>query len=188
MLLERLKCETRPHHVRVESLFGLPTSLDEHRTRLLALRGFLQPWEAAGSAMAGTWSTEFDRRRKVGWIESDLLSLGFTSTALVTAPVCRRLPSVTSFPELMGSWYVVEGSTLGGQLLARNAEQVLGLRDLRGYRFYHGYGSETGAEWQRFRGLLSAQEKVADNDAVVESARSTFACLGDWFETFKAAA
>ena len=53
--------------------------------------------------------------------------------------------------EVFGSMYVVEGSALGGQVLARGAARRLGLGPEHGAAYFHGWGDATGAMWRDFR-------------------------------------
>ena len=45
---------------------------------------------------------------------------------------------------LLGAMYVMEGSTLGGQLIARHVELVLGLTAGQGNAHFRGHNERTG--------------------------------------------
>jgi hypothetical protein len=53
------------------------------------------------------------------------MELGFSSDALAAQPRCP-LAEIDSRVEALGSLYVMEGSTLGGRIIARNLERCLG--------------------------------------------------------------
>jgi heme oxygenase len=60
------------------------------------------------------------------------------------------LPEMNSLPGLLGTMYVMEGSTLGGQLIARHVEVALHLGDGQGSSYFRGHGSQTGPMWKEF--------------------------------------
>jgi heme oxygenase (biliverdin-IX-beta and delta-forming) len=73
----------------------------------------------------------------------------------------------------LGSMYVMEGSTLGGQYIARQVEDVLGLTPGEGDAYFRGYGEETGAMWNAFRQVLS-EIPEEHSRIVIASAKATF--------------
>ena len=68
--------------------------------------------------------------------------------------------------------YVMEGSTLGGQVIARRL--ALPLRSLVPY------GSRTGAMWRAFGAAARASLGPAERGLALEGARETFAVLQAW--------
>lgn len=61
-----------------------------------------------------------------------------------------NLPVINTVGQLVGALYVIEGSTLGGQLISRSLNQHLGLTLNTGARFFYGYGEQTALMWQSF--------------------------------------
>jgi heme oxygenase (biliverdin-IX-beta and delta-forming) len=78
-----------------------------------------------------------------------------------------------------GSLHVLEGSTLGGQVIAPRLERSLGFADGRGYTFFRSYGREVGAMWRGLGARLLALPAPA-GEAAVGSAQLTFARLHGW--------
>jgi len=74
---------------------------------------------------------------------------------------------------------VFEGSTLGGAVIGRHLEEVLGLSTLKGRSYFTPYPGRTGAMWRDFR--TEVDEVVGDDpmarDAVVRAAGAAFAWL-----------
>jgi heme oxygenase len=81
---------------------------------------------------------------------------------------------------LLGSMYVVEGATLGGQVISRSLERSSGFRDGHGYSFFQSYGKATGQQWKSFVALI---ERLPEDDAatVIEAAQATFRAFHQWF-------
>jgi heme oxygenase len=59
-------------------------------------------------------------------------------------------PSIDTDAELVGSLYVLEGSTRGGTLILRRMQRVLGIRRDRGGKFFYGYGRQSEQLWHEF--------------------------------------
>jgi heme oxygenase len=71
---------------------------------------------------------------------------------------------------------VVEGSTLGGQVISRQLAKA----DILLRSYFSGYGEQTGSLWKAFCQLLD-REATPDNQAeLVQSASLTFQKLDAW--------
>jgi heme oxygenase len=88
------------------------------------------------------------------------------------------LPSLDSEAALYGCAYVVEGSTLGGRLLATAVAPLLG-HGTRGRRFHLGYGERHGAMWRAFTDALEAVPQDGF-DEMAAAATATFEAYEDW--------
>lgn len=108
----------------------------------------------------------------------DLASLG---EAQHRRRFTAQLPMKT-VAEKLGVLYVLEGSTLGGQVLRRELKSALGIGD-DSLRYVSGYGELTGPKWKRF---LEALERGVTTDEAkeqaVSAARATFEQLQSFFE------
>lgn len=187
MLLERVKAETRHHHDRIEKLNSLPTTREEHVAQLEAFYGFVAPWEQHIAAALPPEDPVRQGREKTGWLEADLRHFGHDTESLARLPRCVALPPGDSRAEILGVAYVLEGSTLGGQMISRHLEEKLGLSGGEGYRYFQSYGRNVGPMWQAFRAeLLRASSPEAD-DTIVGAARATFERLHAWFAQRKPA-
>ena len=83
---------------------------------------------------------------------------------------------------LLGVLYVLEGSTLGGQILRKHLQHMYGLEH-DGLRYYTGYGKQTGSHWKAFKTRMNQALVTPETiDTAVEAARHTFVRLGDAME------
>ena len=131
--------------------------------------GFYEPWEE--SMRSSDW---LDGRRKTPLLAADLAFFGRHPAAL---PRCSELPRAANAAETVGVMYVLEGSTLGGQLLSRHFERLLSVRPGAGGTFFAGYGAGTGSMWRAF-----CERAERDGDALesVGPALQTFDILHGW--------
>jgi heme oxygenase (biliverdin-IX-beta and delta-forming) len=83
----------------------------------------------------------------------------------------------------LGCLYLLEGSTLGSQIISRRLEEQLQLSERTGASFFNAYRGVTGARWMEFKKFVSASVNPEDTDNVVEAARETFMCFYEWLGT-----
>jgi heme oxygenase len=181
-LLQRLKIETAKAHERIAEAFELEAitrSIPAYCGLLGRLYGFHAVWEPrAGLVLA---EPEFFRqRRKVTFLETDLRALGMSSKGVARLPLCNPTVTMRTPAEAWGSMYVIEGSTLGGVIIARHVERRLGLSRHNGCLYFRCYGAEVRPMWISFGARLVAGCGPADHDAVVTAARRTFEVLRIW--------
>jgi heme oxygenase len=167
--------------MRLEGLLGLPDSIDQHITRLRKFYGYLVGWEPLVMAQVGPLQANLAERQKLLLLERDLNHFGMTSETLQSIPRCQLLPRLDDVPAALGSMYVLEGSTLGGQIISRRLEDKFGLRNGSGYSFFQGYGKDTAKMWQGFLSVLATHSPAEHHHITIRAARETFESLYQWF-------
>ena len=175
-ILQALRLETRPAHDHLEqNTFNqqlMAGTVTEAATAhfLAKMYGFLAPYEARLKAqnLGSEWGT--DTRQRAHLILDDL------QKPAAALEICPDMPPLATWPQLLGTMYVVEGSTLGGQVIARQlAKANIPLRS-----YFPGYAERTGPLWKVFCQLLN-QEATPENQAeIVQSASLTFQKLDAW--------
>ncbi len=188
-ILSRLRAETRAEHDAIEAVLDLTgdgLTRDGYRRILERFYGFYAPLEPAIWAVVG-WpdrGLDLNARQKGPLLEADLRTLG--GDAPTALPLCSELPLLVTPTNCFGCLYVLEGSTLGGQLISRHVQHVLGLTPETGGRFFHGYGDKTGEMWQSFRAALTGfVVSPTDQDVAVAAAKDTFQKLHRWIAARK---
>ena len=181
----RLRAETQVWHDRVEELFDLPRQLrttEDYRRVLADLLGFHAPMEAAVGRIDWTdVPLDLARRCRTPLVERDLRALGLSQAVIDALPRCSRLPQPTDRAAALGCLYVLEGSTLGGQVVRRHVQAALGPEVAGATAFFGSHGPAVGVLWRDFLVLL---EKECATEAAIRSAAAaatrSFACLADW--------
>lgn len=186
-LLQALRAATRPQHDEIESLLRLmePLELPRYTAILRGFHTFLGHWEPRIQALLpahlGRW---WAPRRRRAFASADLRHLGASPGEPGDDPgqAVGRL-ALDALPQMFGSMYVIEGSALGGQVIAPKLQRELGLLPGTGASYFHGFGADTGAMWREFRNMLTHEvdaTEVATQQAC-EAARATFQALGAHF-------
>lgn len=175
-----LRTKTRDLHERVEesSLMGslLCPSLCPERYVLCLDR--LHAFHAALElSIEGRRPTQdvprLAYRRKSPILRRDLLHFSFTPDYRPTKRLDFRCDA-----EAWGALYVIEGATLGGNVISKHLRKLAWLPP-DGRRFFSGYGDRTGHMWSEFcRSLVIAADRdQAFIDSAVSGARATFLML-----------
>lgn len=178
-VLTRLRQETRPYHDALEAnefnqQLRAGTLTEAATARFLAkLYGFVVPFEQQLRAHAAEFGPEWElpRRYRAPLLRQDL-------PAADALPLAANLPPLHTRAQLLGAMYVLEGSTLGGQVIARQ----LAKNGIPTRAYFSGHAEQTGPLWKSFVGLLAQAATPATTDDIVASATHTFQRLHAWIE------
>ncbi|MDG0791691.1 biliverdin-producing heme oxygenase [Cohnella ginsengisoli] len=78
---------------------------------------------------------------------------------------------------------MLEGSTLGGQMLTKLLMKDLPVSPETNARYFNSYGTDVRERWAEFRELLTAQARTGEDEReMLASAGQTFDSLRDWIE------
>jgi heme oxygenase len=180
MDLEQLRRETLADHKAVEQnvpLMDQELDVDTYVSYLVKLHGMIAVWEERAASSAPAWIQPMLAARRRG----QLLVLDLTWFGADASGVARpKVPEMTSAADLLGAMYVMEGSTLGGQLIARHVELVLGLTAGQGNAYFRGHNERTGQLWKEFCHALRTNVPDSETDAVIAAAKAMFGVFGSW--------
>lgn len=207
-LSKRLREATRAPHAALEAtgpfraLAEGPVDLSLYRATLATLLAILAPLEAAVAGCDDPWVGGFGHRSRVPALRRDLARLG-----AMPAEGTRLYGSERISPETAaGLIYVLEGSRLGGVLIARRLAAILPEPGPSALSFFAGgTGSDpswgpssdpssypsSGPSWAEVRRHLDAIPDRLDPGAVVAGAIrgfAAFAAAGDGVEDIISAA
>lgn len=185
--MAKLKEATKDQHDGLESTVNVMDhtfSLEDYVGLMTRFYRFYRAFEPEIGRLDWT-GTGYDplERAKLPKLERDLDNLGVPSAEREELTPFTELPLLDNHARAFGSLYVVEGATLGGQLIKRHLEQHLGLTPDNGAAFFGGYGAETGPMWKRFGSSLTEfAEMHGSEDEIIANARQTFDSFKACFE------
>jgi len=179
MIMAKLKEATRDQHENLENtvdVMGEVFSLENYKKLLTKFYRFyaaIEPKVAENDLQSAGF--DFEARRKTPLLEKDLEALGILETVRSEVPLWNGLPDVSTLAKAFGSIYVMEGATLGGQVITRHLEKDFGLTAENGAAFFNSYGASVGPMWKSFKETLTAfAEKNGDDHPIIGTARETF--------------
>ncbi len=188
LVLSELRVFTRAEHDRIERILQLaePMTLARYAAVMAGFDAFLRAWEPrVQAALPPRLQPWFRARRRGGFAAADIAWLHDVAGESAPAPDASAVDGLPldSLPQVLGSVYVIEGSALGGRVIAPQLKARLDLAPGCGASYFHGFGSATGDLWRDFRVLASLEIGEAGG-AVVQacrSARRTFELLIELF-------
>jgi heme oxygenase len=162
------------HHPLLTPLVRPELSLEHYGRVLRSFLWLYTPLQADFARSIELAGGGFELADRIGWLNTDLASLGLAKDLPADA---WQPPVISSTAELVGALYVIEGSTLGGQVISRQISASIGLTASRGARFFNGWGEQTEARWQAFWRFADAVCPAAGHAAAADAAVSFFAAL-----------
>lgn len=86
-----------------------------------------------------------------------------------------ELPAIDNYLKAIGTLYVIEGSTLGGQIICNMISRQWEIIPEGGFDFFSGYGKDTHAMWSDFKKFLNSNNLTREEEKeVVKAANRTF--------------
>lgn len=182
----RLRSATQGIHQRVELAMDLDRCLaspEAYRALLEDLLSLYRPLERSLAQVALT-GIDFNARRKVPWLKADLMDLGHSVHTLDDVADFDGAPSPTTAEEAAGVLYVLEGASLGGQVIQRRLGPAPDVGPHWAGRFFNGYGKATGAMWRSFVAHLNGfGADPAAAIVITASAQATFAAFASCLDS-----
>ena len=182
--LNALRSGTQTLHVALEKrlpFFCDTLDLERYKHLLSAYYGFYH--ELEDRLQHSPWKTpgfDLHARLKTPALHRDLQALGVNTQSLA---LCDTLPALSSPASVLGVLYVLEGATLGGNVLRKQMSERLGLDAHNGCAFLYVYGEATGRQWKAFMDFLGSVPLDAQaRGEAVQAACSTFSCFEQWLE------
>lgn len=169
--MSRLKHSTLEQHLEVEALMPVlrpELTMRAYAGLLTRIYAAVQPLEAGLEAVALPEAFDLPARLKTPLLVRDLQEV----SGIRPAPLPPLLPE--GVPEALGVLYVLEGATLGGQIIGRNLNKALALTPETGAEYFHAYGSRTGAMWKAFAEAMNRGVAPEEEQRVIDGAHTAF--------------
>jgi heme oxygenase len=180
MLDVQLKEQTRQEHLQLEkkliSRISEVDTVTDYVDLLAVLYGYYGAVEnVLADYFRDTPAIHFHERRKAARLLGDI---AIYSPSHPTPRLCSRVPHIASFYSALGVMYVLEGSTLGGQIIAKLISRKLNVAS--GLNFFLSYGNDVERMWASFKDLLRKPYTSAQQTEAVAGAKQTFQTFNSW--------
>lgn len=175
MLSDELKEKTQANHQLLEKRLVAQMRSIQSEQDYTALIAFFYSYfggleKAIEQHLDQTRFTDYHTRRKAELLANDLNELGTASPLLATG---NQLPVINNHQQALGALYVIEGSTLGGQIIGKMIAKQLPALGNHGLSFFNGYGDDTMPMWERFKLVINQPENLP-GDEMIMAANETF--------------
>ena len=182
-LREAIKNRTREAHVRLEGRMDVEQgnwSRDRYIAFLTGTLAVVGPVESEIADLLESHVSLPVEDRSTDRLHHDLTAVNATPRV----PDAIRLPKVTDVPSAFGVAYVIEGSRLGAQIVARILTARLGLAPHQ-MTYLVPQGAHVGERWKTFCDALDAFGAAAAStvrEAACLAAVETFECFEEALE------
>lgn len=186
-VLNRLNIETRAFHGDADAdvdmyLFNGHVSVDDYRTYLQRVYGFVAPLEAALAVAPGLDEVLDVRvRAKSGLIAADLMALGLSLDDIHALPQCTNVPAFRGPAAALGWLYVVERPLLSAAVIRGHLATYLPNEMVSASAYFLCYQGQVGSMW---RELGETMDRVAATpgieERIVTGALEAFRMLSRW--------
>ncbi|HVS96497.1 MAG TPA: biliverdin-producing heme oxygenase [Puia sp.] len=181
LLTDELKECTHAAHQATEKKMVMALkrlrSKEDYIRLLQWLYGFYGPMEdLIRRYLAGHDLPAFAGARRSDALLTDILD----SSLPVCLELCPDLPPLGSSNHALGALYVLEGSALGGRVIADMVTRQIGIRE--SLSFFNGYGDQTEERWRTFKDFLDRDRPAGQRQDIITAARETFITFKNWID------
>lgn len=194
-ILERVREETRGSHDRLEAVALSDRIMEgslqpEEYKKLLLVHCLVHRELEALLEKRGVREhfpeLQFDERKKMPLLQKDVEELAIGEEALAL-PAAGQLPRAEEPYGALGCMYVMEGATLGGNVIVKSLRKNEHLSGIKNFHYFGCYGGDTGRRWKIFLEVLKEKGKEAEaQQQIVEAAKATYGFFEDNFKQYLA--
>ena len=186
IFLQRLRSKTANSHQLIEQnsasqlLISKKVTIAQYAHYLKRLYGFVYGFEKmVFPILEHNPFLQLNERRKSHFIQADLALLNQTAAQPYVSDEIFSIHYPTA-AAAFGGMYVLEGSTLGGQIISKHLSKILGAAVAGKTTYLSAYASQTGTMWKSFLQLLCEAAASNNNeDEIIASAVNTFSLLNN---------
>jgi heme oxygenase len=181
-LLDELREATREAHGTLDRELSASRAFEERTSHVDFLRASYHAVAALESALSEAENNPLQGRPRAALLAEDLADLEAALPAAGSLP--DRQPTCG---QALGLAYVLLGSSLGGQVLARRVDAAFGSGVIP-TRYLRSNGQAVGAQWRAFLSALDAwgeRSSAEQRASACAAARSAFTLFSDSFRRFR---
>ncbi len=187
MILSKLKESTKEQHEALEFVVDVmrpDLTMDHYKGLLAKFYLFYAAIEPALPAdLLRNNGFDLDKRLKLPALEKDMNALGISDPEVEAGIGKPEVPVLNTTAKGFGAAYVLEGATLGGQIISRHLRSTLSIDADSGAAFFSSYGPNVGPMWKEFGATITNfAEDGSMDDEIVESAKTTFDAFKRYLE------
>ena len=156
---------------------------EHYKDVLKTFYGFYLPLEKKLESLEDWKDQDFDltKRRKTQMLLQDMKSMNMTDEEISQIEMCDKLPTIDNLPQALGCLYVVEGATLGGQIVSGKLKETLGLTADTGSSFFNSYRENLRPMWKEFSDFITRySQETKIEEPIVEASDETYHKFNDW--------
>ncbi len=181
MIAEKLKEATKHHHdavekgMYVEEIFNKTLSKQQYEDLIKVNYAFHSLIEEKVFNLLPAEDKQLlniEKRRKLPALTTDRQALSLPQEIIPQLEI--QVPDYNNKDEALGALYVMEGATLGGNVIVKHLKQTPGFSNMS-FNYYGIYQHNTGDYWKAF--IVHINQSIVDEDACTAGAVKAFQLL-----------
>jgi heme oxygenase len=172
-----LKEQTKQQHddteakLQSQKIFDKSYTLDDYKTLLIHNFKLISRYEPQiQDQLRNYHELKLDLRSKISALKTDLNNLNIETE-------CETpLHNLENEAEAFGALYVMEGSTLGGNVIAKQLKRNPEFENVE-FNYFGVYGENTGPFWQEFKSIIDEKITEEQYEDCVTGAKKAYQLL-----------
>ncbi|HVX51017.1 MAG TPA: biliverdin-producing heme oxygenase [Chitinophagaceae bacterium] len=182
MLLDDIRQATRQYHQELDhEVFQLIKQVKnpaDYKKLLQVLYGYYKPlYSLLNLYLPDATVPDYNLRRKPDLMLDDLYCF---PGGVIHITFCANIPGISNASRAIGVFYVLEGSTMGGQVISKKIAGNIGLTVSYGFSFLSGYGERNTQMWNNFLNALNNNGNKYKAEELIAAATEAFSKLKTW--------
>lgn len=172
-----LKEQTKQQHddteakLQSQKIFDKSYTLDDYKTLLIHNYKLISRYEPQiHNQLQNYPELKLELRSKIDALKTDLDHLNIKTDNEVS------IHNLENEAEAFGALYVMEGSTLGGNVIAKQLKRNPEFENVE-FNYFGVYGENTGPYWQEFKAIIDEKITEEHYDACVTGAKKAYQLL-----------
>ncbi|TDX83281.1 biliverdin-producing heme oxygenase [Epilithonimonas xixisoli] len=177
MISAYLKEQTKQQHddteakLQSQKIFDKSYTLDDYKTLLIHNYKLINRYEPQIQEQLKNYpELKLDLRSKIESLKTDLNNLNIPTEN--EAPI----QNLENEAEAFGALYVMEGSTLGGNVIAKQLKKNPEFEGVE-FNYFGVYGENTGPYWQEFKSIIDEKISEENYESCVTGAKKAYQLL-----------
>ncbi len=190
MILEKLKKETLAIHKEVEkdnlASFIMNESITQHQYESLLRQNF-KVYKAVEDFVNAHYDVlPHELKTFAGYEKTNSLAKDISAFSNLPLPRPFKIASPRDLATIVGLMYVVEGSMMGGMMMAKKLQSCAHLSHIEEHNFYNFDSKESAARWRNFKDAIdSLSFSDKEIEMAVESAIKVFTLFQESYTSQK---
>lgn len=172
-----LKEQTKQQHddteakLQSQKIFDKSYTLDDYKTLLIHNYKLINRYEPQIHDQLKDYpELKLDLRSKIKALKTDLNNLNIKTETEIPAQ------NLENEAEAFGALYVMEGSTLGGNVIAKQLKRNPEFENVE-FNYFGVYGENTGPFWQEFKSIIDEKMTEEQYNDCVTGAKKAYQIL-----------
>jgi len=186
MILQKIRERTLDYHDGFTSwanpILTNKINLENFKNVLKVFYGFYKPLEEKiyNLQELEDLGLKIEKRKKIPLLLKDMENFNILEYEINKIELCYDFPNFDTIENILGSLYVIEGATLGGQIVANKLQEIFN----KEIYFFNSYRENIKEMWKEFCNVLNefGNKNPDKEEIIIESSENTYFKFNEWLK------